>query len=46
MIENTIFPQFAKAGMLGAYIDDYYWLDIGTHDRYEQAQKDAKIFFA
>jgi NDP-sugar pyrophosphorylase family protein len=45
MIEQTIFPLYANANMLGAYIDDYYWLDIGTHDRFQQAQKDSKSFF-
>jgi NDP-sugar pyrophosphorylase family protein len=46
MIENTLFPLYAKSNMLGAYMSDYYWLDIGTHERYEQAQKDSQIFFA
>jgi mannose-1-phosphate guanylyltransferase/phosphomannomutase len=45
MIEKTVFPEFAKSNMLGAFVDDYYWLDIGTHERYAQAQEDAKKYF-
>lgn len=46
MVENTTFPVFANASMLGHYINHTdYWLDIGTHERYEQAQEDAKKYF-
>jgi NDP-sugar pyrophosphorylase family protein len=46
MIEKTLFPLYASVNMLAAYVDDYYWLDIGTHVRYNKAQEDAKKYFA
>jgi NDP-sugar pyrophosphorylase family protein len=45
MIEQTLFPQFAKANMLGAYTSDFVWIDIGTHERYAQAQEIAEKYF-
>lgn len=46
MVETDIFPKYAEQGMLfayiGDYIDGYYWLDIGTHERYKQANEDFK----
>jgi NDP-sugar pyrophosphorylase family protein len=37
MFETDIFNHYAKKGLLKAYVDDFYWLDIGTHERYEEA---------
>jgi NDP-sugar pyrophosphorylase family protein len=46
MIETDVFPRYAKEGRLYCYKDrGMYWLDIGTHDRYNQAQKDVESFF-
>ena len=45
MIEKTVFPEYAKAGMLGGYTSDFYWIDIGTHERYVQVQEDARKYF-
>jgi mannose-1-phosphate guanylyltransferase len=45
MVENSLFPKFASTGMLGSYIGNYYWLDIGTHERYQQAQNDVQNYF-
>jgi NDP-sugar pyrophosphorylase family protein len=48
MLENTVFPRFAQANMLQGFmcVDDYaVWIDIGTHERYAQAQEIAKKYF-
>lgn len=46
MVEKDLFPKFASVGMLGSYLmKDDYWLDIGTHDRYNQAQVDSIKYF-
>lgn len=45
MVEKDLFPMLASARLLGGYKTDNYWLDIGTHERYEQAQEDAKKYF-
>jgi mannose-1-phosphate guanylyltransferase/phosphomannomutase len=45
MIEKDVFPKFANASLLNAYIAEFYWIDIGTHDRFEKVQKDVNNFF-
>jgi NDP-sugar pyrophosphorylase family protein len=46
MVETDLFPKYAERGLLhcylGDYMDDYYWMDIGTHERYNQANEDFK----
>lgn len=46
MVETDVFPQYAEKGKLYAYPIDCYWLDIGTHERYNQANEDVskKVF--
>src|SRR5437764_664585 len=50
MVETDIFPKYAEQGRLyayiGDYVKDYYWVDIGTHERYNQANEDVfkKVF--
>lgn len=46
MVEYDIFPKFAQKGLLYGYKEPFYWLDIGTLERYGQAQVDfyKKIF--
>ncbi len=42
MIEDDLFPQLLQGGApLYAYRHPGYWLDVGTHARYLQAQRDA-----
>lgn len=42
MIEDDLFPQLLRDGApLYAYRHPGYWLDVGTHTRYLQAQRDA-----
>lgn len=46
MVETDVFPQYAKEGRLYYYSQpEMYWLDIGTHERYNQAQIDVKKYF-
>jgi mannose-1-phosphate guanylyltransferase len=40
-IEREIFPQLVGKGLYGVRLDGY-WLDIGTHERYEQADHDIR----
>lgn len=42
MIETEVFPFYAKYGNLYTYTEQMYWLDIGTHERYQQANEDIK----
>jgi NDP-sugar pyrophosphorylase family protein len=42
MVETDLFPQYAEKGSLYMYEYDFYWLDIGTHERYNQANEDIK----
>lgn len=42
MVEKDLFPKYADLGMLGSMVIASYWLDIGTHERYELAQTDCK----
>jgi NDP-sugar pyrophosphorylase family protein len=46
MVETDVFPQYAEKGKLYAYPTDCYWIDIGTHERYNQANEDIakKVF--
>lgn len=37
MFETDVFNKYAENGLLQGHIDDFYWLDIGTHERYEEA---------
>jgi len=41
MLEETVFPSFAESWSLLGYEHKGYWLDIGTPERYEQAQEDV-----
>lgn len=45
MIETDIFPKYAENGHLynyiGDYLEDYHWFDIGTHERYNEANEYA-----
>jgi mannose-1-phosphate guanylyltransferase len=46
MVETDVFPHYADEGRLLYYKQDgMYWIDIGTHDRYDQANKDFKKNF-
>jgi mannose-1-phosphate guanylyltransferase len=38
-IEREVFPQLIGKGLYGVRLEGY-WLDIGTHERYEQADRD------
>ena len=40
-IEREVFPDLAKAGRLFATSTDEYWMDIGTPEKYIQANLDA-----
>lgn len=41
MIEKDIFPKYAQNLDLYCYLEDgMYWIDIGTHERYRQANED------
>lgn len=39
--EKQVFPELAKAGELGAYTSDGYWLDFGTPQRYLKGHADV-----
>lgn len=39
--ERQLFPQLAAAGRLFAFPTDAYWMDIGTPEKYLQANLDA-----
>lgn len=41
MFETDVFPKYVANKKLKGYTDDFYWLDIGTHERYEQANMDV-----
>lgn len=45
MVETDVFPKYAEQGRLyayrGDYIDNYHWFDIGTHERYNEANEYA-----
>lgn len=45
MVETDVFPQYAEKGNLfayiGDYLDGYHWFDIGTHERYNEANEYA-----
>jgi len=42
--ERDLFPNLLMQGKrIFAYIDNYYWLDIGTPEKYYQAHKDALL---
>lgn len=43
MVEKEIFPVLAVQGQLRAYQHGGYWMDVGTPERYQQIQKDAKF---
>jgi NDP-sugar pyrophosphorylase family protein len=45
MVETDLFPDYAKMGLLSSFTYNFYWLDIGTIERYERAQEDIKKFF-
>jgi mannose-1-phosphate guanylyltransferase len=46
MVETDVFPQYAEKGKLYFYNNKgMYWIDIGTHERYNQANEDIKKFF-
>lgn len=40
MIEQEVFPHLAKNAQLNAYVHDGYWIDVGTAERWEKANKD------
>lgn len=40
MIEIDVFPELAKKGELNAYLHEGYWIDMGTEERYRQANLD------
>jgi mannose-1-phosphate guanylyltransferase len=43
MFESMIFPTFASRGkVFGLKYPNSYWLDIGTHEHYTQANNDVK----
>lgn len=44
MVETDVFPKYAEKGLLYYYYQDEneYWIDIGTHERYNQANEDIK----
>lgn len=43
MLESDVFPILAKQGKLYWYSEkDMYWIDIGTHERYNTANEDVK----
>jgi mannose-1-phosphate guanylyltransferase/phosphomannomutase len=43
-IEDTLFPQLLSDDQpLYAFCHDGYWLDVGTLERYAQAQEDAEL---
>ena len=37
MIEQDVFPHLARQGLLGAYIHNGFWIDVGTRERFERA---------
>jgi mannose-1-phosphate guanylyltransferase len=39
-IEREVFPELVGNGLYGIPLDGY-WLDVGTHERYEQAERDV-----
>lgn len=41
MFETNVFDDYIKKDKLYGHIDDFYWLDIGTHERYIQANEDV-----
>lgn len=42
MLEETVFPSFAQSWSLLGYEHKGYWLDIGTPERYAQANTDVE----
>jgi mannose-1-phosphate guanylyltransferase len=40
-IEREVFPQMVGSGLYGMPLEGY-WLDVGTHDRYLQAERDIR----
>lgn len=40
-LEHEVFPRLAAAGHLFAFPTDAYWMDIGTPEKYVQANLDA-----
>lgn len=42
MFETDVFPYYAGNDMYGFVAYGSYWLDIGTHERYKQANYDVK----
>jgi NDP-sugar pyrophosphorylase family protein len=46
MVETNTFPLYVGKSKLYGYIEEnMYWLDIGTHDRYNTANKDVRYGF-
>jgi mannose-1-phosphate guanylyltransferase/phosphomannomutase len=43
MVETDVFPKYANDMKLHGHISDRYWIDIGTFDRYDIANKDIKF---
>jgi mannose-1-phosphate guanylyltransferase len=39
--EHRLFPELVEEGRLFAHADDSYWMDIGTPEKYLQANLDA-----
>jgi len=39
MIEKEVFPVLAKQGELNAYLHDDFWIDVGTEERWREANQ-------
>jgi mannose-1-phosphate guanylyltransferase len=39
-VERETLPDLVADGAVAAYLEDGYWLDIGTLEAYAQAQED------